>query len=298
MLLVLAFICLAGALTFVGGMIAAPNRDRASALRRARAYSQEPVSSLRDPRFEKLSGRFGERFARLAMKVDPRATEERTGLRLVAAGWARKMSPTEFLAAKVVLAACGVIIGALLGTLAHSAGKAFILGAVLGVVGFFVLDLIVVRRGRMRREEMRRDLPDVLDILAVSVEAGMSFDAALAKLSEHKQGPLVEQFELVLSELAIGENRAYALRKMSDRLDIPELTAVVTALIQSEQLGTPLGHILRTQATESRARRRVAAEERAMKAPVKMVIPIGIFIFPSVFIVIIAPAIITIAKAF
>jgi tight adherence protein C len=145
---------------------------------------------------------------------------------------------------------------------------------------------------------MRMDLPDVLDILAVSVEAGLSFDGALAKLSEHKQGPLVEQFQLVLSELAIGENRSSALRKMADRLDIQELTAVVTALIQSEQLGSPLGTMLRTQATEARQRRRVAAEERAMKAPVKMVLPIGLFIFPSVFIVIIAPALITIVDAF
>jgi tight adherence protein C len=84
---------------------------------------------------------------------------------------------------------------------------------------------------------------------------------------------------------------------MADRLDIPELTAVVTSLIQSEQLGSPLGKILRTQATESRSRRRIAAEERAMKAPVKMVLPIGLFIFPSVFIVIIAPAMITIFAA-
>ena len=131
----------------------------------------------------------------------------------------------------------------------------------------------------------------------MSVEAGLSFDGALAKLAEHKEGALVEQFQLVLSELAIGENRSYALRKMAERLDIPELTAAVTALIQSEQLGSPLAKILRTQATEARNRRRVAAEERAMKAPVKMVIPIGIFIFPSVFIIIIAPALITITNA-
>ena len=126
----------------------------------------------------------------------------------------------------------------------------------------------------------------------------MSFDAALAKLSDHKQGPLVEQFQLVLSELAIGENRSYALRRMAERLDLPEVTAVVTTLIQSEQLGTPLGQILRTQAIESRTRRRIAAEERAMKAPVKMVLPIGVFIFPSILIVIIAPAVLSIAKAF
>ena len=108
----------------------------------------------------------------------------------------------------------------------------------------------------------------------------------------------MEQFELVLSELGIGESRAGSLRRMSDRVNIPELTSVVGSLIQSEQLGTPLGRVLRTQASESRYRRQVAAEERAAKAPVKMVLPTGLFIFPSVFIVIIAPAMITIFHAF
>ena len=295
MLLVLAFFCLAGALTLVAQVLTASGRERAASLRRTQLFDV-PVSSRVDPVFEKLSARYGERLARVAAKVDPRSTDERVGLKLVAAGMARTFSPTEFLAAKVVLAACGAVVGGLLGTLVHSPGKAFILAATFAVLGFFVLDLVASRRARMRREQMRMDLPDVLDILAVSVEAGLSFDAALAKLSDHKQGALVEQFQLVLSELAIGENRSYALRRMADRLDITELSAVVTSLIQSEQLGTPLGKILRTQASESRARRRIAAEERAMKAPVKMVLPIGLFIFPSVFIVIIAPALITIVR--
>ena len=298
MLLLLAFLCLAAALTLAGQALTGSYRERAASVRRARSFSEAPVSSLRDPVYERLSARYGERLARIALKLDRRATEERVGLKLVAAGMARTFSPTEFLAAKVVLAAAGAILGGLLGTLTHSPAKAFVLGGVFAVVGFIVLDLVANHRARVRREQMRADLPDVLDILAVSVEAGLSFDAALAKLSDHKQGPLVEQFQLVLSELAIGENRSYALRRMADRLDIPELTAVVTALIQSEQLGTPLGKILRTQASEARARRRVAAEERAMKAPVKMVLPIGLFIFPSVFIIIIAPAIITITNAF
>jgi tight adherence protein C len=296
MLLILAFLCLAGALSFAGHALT--SNGRTASLRRARAYGDEPVSSRIDPVFEKLSARFGPRLARVAMKVDPRVTEERVGLKLVAAGMARTFSPLEFLATKVVLACVGAIGGALIGTLAHSAGKAVLLAVAFGVAGFFVLDLIASHRAIGRREQMRMDLPDVLDILAVSVEAGMSFDGALAKLSEHKQGPLVEQFQLVLSELAIGENRSYALRKMADRLDIPELTSVVSSLIQSEQLGSPLGKILRAQASEARDRRRIAAEERATKAPVKMVLPIGLFIFPSVFIVIIAPALITITAAF
>jgi tight adherence protein C len=298
MLLILAFVCLSGALALVGQLIATPKRERQASLRRARAYTEADGRVRADPLLEKLSARYGKGLARIAVRLDPRATEERVGLKLVASGLARVLSPTEFLAAKVVLAGGGVILGGAIGTLAGSSLKAALLAAALGLLGFFVLDIVVTTRMRSRREEMRRDLPDALDVLAVSVEAGLGFDGALAKLGEHKSGPLVEQFELVLSELGIGESRSYALRRMSDRVDIPELTSVVSALIQSEQLGTPLGRILRTQATESRHRRRIAAEERAMKAPVKMVVPTGLFIFPAMLIVIIAPAMIKIFQAF
>lgn len=297
MLLILAFICFAGALALVGQALAARHHKQLIALRRARAYSETSVSSRVDPVYARLSARYGERLARLALRIDVRASEERVGLRLVAAGMARSFSPTEFLAAKVVLAGAGAIVGGLLGVLAHSASRALLLGAFFSAVGFLALDVVAAHRARRRREQMRMDVPDVLDIVAVSVEAGLSFDQALAKLAEHKRGALVEQFQLVLSELSIGESRSYALRRMADRVDIPELTAAVSALIQSEQLGSPLAKILRTQATEARNRRRVAAEERAMKAPVKMVVPTGLFIFPAVFIVIITPALITITRA-
>lgn len=298
MLLILAFVCLSGAIALVGQLVAAPKRERQASLRRARAYTESDGRVHVDPLFEKLSARYGRGLARIAMRLDPRATEERVGLKLVASGLARTFSPTEFLAAKIVLAGGGVILGGVIGALAGSSSKAVALAAIFALFGFFFLDMLVTSRTRSRREEMRRDLPDALDVLAVSVEAGLGFDGALAKLGEHKSGPLVEQFELVLSELGIGESRSYALRRMSDRVDIPELTSVVSALIQSEQLGTPLGRILHTQASESRQRRRLAAEERAMKAPVKMVIPTGLFIFPAMFIVIIAPAMIKVFTAF
>jgi tight adherence protein C len=298
MLLLLAFLFLAGALTLVGQTLTAPSRARAASLRRARAYSAPAPTARVESLLDRLSKRYGDRLARIVIRVDPRASEERAGLKLVASGLARTFSPTEFLAAKLVLGAVGAMLGGLIGMLASGAGKPLVLGALGAVLGYVALDLVALHRARVRREVMRRELPDVLDILAVSVEAGLGFDGAIAKLSDRKDGPLVEQFELVLNEMGIGETRAVALRRMADRLDIPELTAVVSSLIQSEQLGTPLGRILRTQASESRQRRRIAAEERAMKAPVKMVLPIGLFIFPSVFIVIIAPALITIVNAF
>ena len=122
--------------------------------------------------------------------------------------------------------------------------------------------------------------------------------AAATKLAEYLDGPLVEEFMLVLSELRIGETRADALRKMSDRVAVPELNSVVSSLIQAEQLGSPLGKMLRIQAQESRNRRQVAADEQAMKAPVKMILPTALLIFPAMFIVILVPALLSFTKVF
>ena len=153
-------------------------------------------------------------------------------------------------------------------------------------------------RTKSRREEIRCDLPDALDILAVSVEAGLGFDAALARVAEHMDGPLVEELALTLSEMRIGETRQEALRKLADRVDVVELTSIVHAIAQADQLGSPLARVLRVQAQEARQRRQAAAEERAMKAPVKMILPTAVFIFPAMFIVILGPAFLHLTELF
>jgi len=297
MLLLLAFVCLAGALVIVGQLVTKPARARQASLRRARAYAEtEAVAG--DPLLERLNDRYAGRLAHFAGRLDPRATEDRIGFKLVSAGLAKNVSPIGFLASKVVLGAVGIALGVLLGAFTGSPLRALFLGVTGGALGFFGPDVVVTSRTRKRREAMRRELPDSLDVLAVSVEAGLGFDAALARLGEYLEGPLVEEFLLVLAELRVGESRANALRKMADRVDIPELTAVVNSLIQADQLGSPLGRMLRIQAEESRGRRQIAAEEKAMKAPVKMLIPTAIFIFPAMFVVILGPALLKITEVF
>ncbi len=297
MLLLLAFVCLAGALVIVGQLVTKPARARQASLRRAQAYTQTEVTHA-DPLLERLNDRYAGRLAHFAGRLDRRATEDRIGFKLVSAGLAKTVSPVGFLATKVVLGAVGIGLGTVLGAITGSPLRALFLGAAGGAFGFFGPDVIVTSRTRKRRDEMRRELPDSLDVLAVSVEAGLGFDAALARLGEYLEGPLVEEFLLVLAELRVGESRTNALRKMADRVDIPELTAVVNSLIQAEHLGSPLGRMLRIQAQESRNRRQVAAEERAMKAPVKMLVPTVIFIFPALFVVILGPAILKINESF
>ena len=145
---------------------------------------------------------------------------------------------------------------------------------------------------------IRSELPDALDLLAVSVEAGLGFDGAVAKLVDHMEGPLIDEFGLMMSEIRVGETRTVALRKMAERVDATELSNFVRAVIQAEQLGISLGRILRVQATDTRLRRQAAAEEKAMKAPIKMLFPTVFFIFPALFIVILGPAFLNIMSVF
>jgi tight adherence protein C len=297
MLLLLAFVCFAGALVIVGQLVTKPARDRQASLRRAEGYTEtEQVEG--DPLLGRLNDRYSGRLAGFAGRLDPRATEERIGFKLVSAGLARSISPVGFLALKVVLGAVGVGVGVVLGAATGGVTRGVLFAACCAALGFFGPDVVVTRRTHQRRDEIRRELPDSLDVLAVSVEAGLGFDAALSRLGEYLEGPLVEEFLLVLAELRIGESRSAALRKMADRVDIPELTAVVNSLIQADHLGSPLGNMLRIQAEESRQRRQTAAEERAMKAPVKMLVPTAIFIFPAMFVVILGPAVLSINSVF
>jgi tight adherence protein C len=132
----------------------------------------------------------------------------------------------------------------------------------------------------------------------VSVEAGMGFDGAISKLTEYMDGPLGEEFALTLGEMRIGESRSDALKKLGERANTPEVAAFTRAIIQADQLGISLGRILRVQAIDTRDKRQSAAEERAMKAPIKMLFPTVMFIFPAMFLVILGPALINLSKLF
>jgi tight adherence protein C len=151
---------------------------------------------------------------------------------------------------------------------------------------------------RSRQSAVAAELPDALDLLSVSVEAGLGFDGAVQKLTEHMKGPLIEEFELALGEMRIGEGRQEALKKMADRSASPEMASFVRAIIQADQLGISLGRILRIQAGDSRLKRQLAAEEKAMKAPIKMLFPTVLFIFPAMFIVVLGPAFLNLSKIF
>ena len=298
-LLVFAVFFLAGAAYLVGEIATAPARQRWLSVRRAATYGQMEVRS-------NVQGEsFGDRFvaparewlAHWALRANPRTSMDAIAMKLYAAGLGRRLSPTGFLALKGAAAIAGIFFGTMIGRMGGVGGA--LLGAlVLGALGFFAPDYALTLKGRSRRERIRADLSDALDLLAVSVEAGLGFDGAMAKLSEHMEGPLAEEFSLTLSEMRIGESRSGALKRLAERVDAAELSAFTRAIIQADQLGTTLGRILRVQAADARLRRQAAAEERAMKAPIKMLFPTVLFIFPAMFLVILGPAILNIQALF
>jgi tight adherence protein C len=166
--------------------------------------------------------------------------------------------------------------------------------AVGGVIGYIAPEFWLGRRIRARSETMVLDLPDVLDLLTISVEAGLGFDAALAKVVEKMEGPLVDEFSQALSEVRMGRPRREALRDVAARADAQPVSNFIGAIVQAEQLGVPIAKVLQIQSNQLRIERRQRAEEAAAKAPVKMLFPMVGCIFPTIFIVILGPAIVTV----
>jgi tight adherence protein C len=292
-LLVFGLASLGLAAYLIGEVATLPARQREGNLRRASSYgrsrgktSGQGQESFRERAVEPM--KMG--MAHAVLKLSPRMTVDKVSRRLMGAGVGRAFSPTSFLASKAFLGVGGFVGGMFLGGVTGKGALGILLSLLFALIGFVLPDIFISFKARSRREEIRSELPDALDLLAVSVEAGLGFDAAIVKLTEHMEGPLIEEFALALGEMRIGESRTKALQKMVERNQAPELAAFVRAIIQADQLGISLGRILRVQATDTRNKRQAAAEEKAMKAPIKMLFPTALFIFPSMFLIILGPA--------
>ena len=217
--------------------------------------------------------------------------------RLASAGLAGRVTAQAYVVYRLLLVAAGVLAALFLAAVAGQPfGATLLLACLFGVVGFLAPSLLLNRRAAARRAEISDDLPDALDLLAVTVEAGLGLYGAIARLVECTSGPLADEFALVLTELRVGESSERALKRMAKRLDTPEVTSFVRSLLQGEQLGLSLGQTLRNLADDSRRRRRSLAEEAAAKAPIKMLFPAALFIFPALFMVILGPAVLELGK--
>lgn len=170
------------------------------------------------------------------------------------------------------------------------------LSVAFGALGFYLPDVYIGRQGRKRQEQIQLELPDTLDQLTMSVEAGLGFDAALTRAARTGDGPLAQELNRTLREIHLGISRDRALRNLADRTDVPDLDGFVLAIVQSEKYGIGIGQVLRVQSDDLRDKRRQRAEERALKIPVKIIFPLALCIFPTMFIVLLAPAVIQISS--
>ncbi len=204
------------------------------------------------------------------------------------------LSANEFLGLKVMLA---LGIPAFAFVLAGMAPRPAAL-LVTAVLGWQLPDFYLSKKATERKNRIEKSFPDILDLLTVSVEAGLGFDGALAKVVEKDSGPVAAEFRRVLQEIKVGKSRKDALKDFAARCALEDITAFVNAMVQSEQLGLSVSRTLRSQSEQMRRKRRQRAEEQAMKAPVKMLIPLVVFIFPTIFIILLGPAVIQIIEGF
>jgi tight adherence protein C len=262
------------------------DRDRRNALGSVRAATASARVGSTDSGRSSLAMRAVPSLARLHRKVWPKQTEADVATELARAGASRKLTADVFMAVRVLLVVAGLALGFVV---AHGAGRV-LLGLVFAAAGILFPGFFLSKAASRRAERIDSELPHFVDQLALVIEAGMSFDAALTYLAEVNDGPLAEEMQRVLTELRVGESRRAAIRSFAVRVGSDDAIAFANAVLASDQLGSPLGAILRSQASDLRHRRQIYAEERAQKAPVKMLVPMAIFILPVMFVLILAPA--------
>jgi tight adherence protein C len=239
------------------------------------------------------------RLLNIGRRLTPTGQYEKIGQRLEAAGSPPGWDVNRFISVKVLAAGVGLLLGLVLPLVADG-GVGLIVGAMIaaGGLGFFAPDLAVYQAAYTRREQIRKDLPDALDLLTITVEAGLAFDAAVTQVARNTEGPLAGEFNRVLQEIQLGRSRGQALQTMADRVELDELNIFVSAVVQADSLGIPIAQVLRVQAREMRIKRSQRAEEAAQKVPVKILFPLIFCILPALFVVVIGPAAVNIIRAF
>lgn len=237
-------------------------------------------------------------FSSMVARFTPSQTIESTQHKLDLAGNPNNWTPTEFWGIRVVAAVLmGGLSFALFSLTKQPVVRLVGLTALMALTGFYMPVLWLNSKIRRRQDEIVKALPDALDLLTVCVEAGLGFDAALAKVNEKWDNELSLAFGRVLQEIRLGRLRREALRDMANRMEVPDVTTFVAAIIQAEQLGVSIAKVLRIQSDQMRVRRRQRAEENAQKAPVKILFPMVFLIFPSLFIVLLGPAALTVKNS-
>lgn len=265
---------------------------------RLNRFNVRPAATLTDlelqiPRRERLLGPARRRIAQVVRQITPVGAVEKVQTRLMQAGNPRNLTVQDFLGLKGMLAIGLGLLMFLLNVFVLKAGFfKFIVGIIVAFgIGFFLPDIWLRQATKKRRDEILKFLPDAIDILAISVEAGQGFDGALSTLSARKTNALTYEFDRFRLEIQAGKGRREAFRDLAMRCEVEDLSNFVAAMIQADQLGIGITQVLRSQSEELRIKRRQRAEEKARQAPIKMLFPLIFLMFPALFIVILGPAV-------
>jgi tight adherence protein C len=294
---ILIAVLAAGAVLLITfGVAARPSEDAVQA--RLSQLVVQPKTfeemELNQPFFERVMRPTIQRLARAGRRQEG-GMIARIDAKLERAGYPGGLRGADWVGVKLMASIGFAILFFVIGTFLLGSFIIGIFAAVIGVaIGYIAPEFWLGRKMRARSFAMILQLPDALDLLTISVEAGLGFDAALAKCVEKMQGPLVDEFRQALAEVRMGRVRRDALRDVATRADAQPVSNFIGAIVQAEQLGVPIAKVLQIQSNQLRIERRQRAEEAAAKAPVKMLFPMVGCIFPTIFIVILGPAVVTI----
>ncbi|MGB2962606.1 MAG: type II secretion system F family protein [Anaerolineales bacterium] len=234
-----------------------------------------------------------QKIGEITERFTPQNAIEQTEKKLELAGNPPGIDPTIFWASRFI-AAIGVggilLLVFSMGSIDWTWGRKLLLTGVFSIIGFYMPQLLLQSKITTRQDTIRKSMPDALDLLTICVQAGLGFDAALSRVAEKWEDALADEFNRCLREIQLGNVRRVALRNMADRIGIAEMTSFVAAIIQSEQLGVSMAKVLSIQSDQMRVRRRQIAEEKAQQAPIKMLFPMALLIFPSILIILLGPA--------
>ena len=300
--LAIAMLATFSAVMLCGLVFEASIGQRRRASKQLEARLENVAVSLRDQELSKsflsriLLPSFGT-LGKIAQRMTPLGLRERLARKLVLGGSPAGWDAEKVAAFKLVGLAGGIALGFIIGA-GGGGAKMMALMLLLGGIGYFAPDGVLSGRAQRRQEQIRKALPDTMDLLTISVEAGLGFDAALAQVVRNVQGPLSQEIGRMLHELQLGVSRADAFRKLADRTDVEELRAFVISMIQANKFGVGVAGVLRAQAKELRMKRKQRAEQKAMQTPVKILFPLIFCVLPSLFVVVIGPGAIRIFQAF
>ncbi len=255
-----------------------------------RELSESFISRVLKPAIRNAAMRLG--------ALAPASNVEKIKQRLTEAGSPSGLGAVEFNGLRFLLFISLSVGTFLFLSLTGGGGTTILFSGVMGAFGFMMPGIWLDRKGKARKKEILRALPDAIDLLTISVESGLGFDPALLRVAEKWDNALTREFARMLSEMRIGKSKREALREMADRCGIDDLSVFVSSVIQADQLGVAISQVLRIQSEAMRMRRRQRAEELAHKAPIKMLFPMVFLIFPALYVIILGPAVPQVMTAF